>query len=297
MRKILALALTVLTVFCLAAPARAERLVLTDMAGREVSLEGPARRIVALQPGDCEILFAIGAGGLLVGRGEYCNYPEEVIDLPSAQSGFEINVEQIIALEPDVVIMTKMAQREEDAKKLEEARISVIISDAQTIGGVYAGIELLGRVTGFEEEAGRLIGEMQASFAQIKEKAGGTPGGSIYFEASPLEYGLWTAGAGTFMDEIAQMLNLANAFADLTGWQPVSEEQVISRDPDYIVTTAIDFGLGLTPVEEVLSRPGWSGMKAVKSGKVFNADADAITRPGPRLAEAARDLYDFIYGQ
>lgn len=297
MRKILALALTVLTVFCLAAPARAERLVLTDMAGREINLEGPARRIVALQPGDCEILFAIGAGGLLVGRGEYCNYPEEVIDLPSAQSGFEINVEQIIALEPDVVIMTKMAQREEDAKKLEEARILVIISDAQTIGGVYAGIELLGRVTGFEEEAGRLIGEMQASFAQIKEKAGGTPGGSIYFEASPLEYGLWTAGAGTFMDEIAQMLNLTNAFADLTGWQPVSEEQVISRDPDYIVTTAIDFGLGLTPVEEVLSRPGWSGMKAVKSGKVFNADADAITRPGPRLAEAARDLYDFIYGQ
>ncbi len=297
MKRILALALSFLSVFCVAILVRAEAFVLTDMAGREISLNGPAQRIVALQPGDCEILYAIDAGGLLVGRGEYCDYPEGVLALPSVQSGFEINLEQIIALAPDAVVMTKMGQREEDVKKLEEAGIAVIISDAQTIQGVYTAIGLLGGATAREEEAGRLIGKMKASFSQITEKARGYLGGSVYFEASPLEYGLWTAGADTFMDEIARMLNLSNVFSDLKGWQAVSEEQVLAREPDYIVTTAMYFGTGLTPVEEVISRPGWKGMKAVSGGNVFNAYADTITRPGPRLTEAAQELYDFIYGQ
>jgi len=297
MKRILTLALAFLFAFSLSIPAYAEALALTDMAGREISLTEPAQRIVALQPADCEILFAIDAGGLVVGRGEYCNYPAEVLAVPSVQSGFEINLEQIIALAPDAVVMPKMGQREEDAKKLEEAGIAVIVSDAQTIQGVYTAIGLLGRLTGREEQAGRLAEEMRESFAQITQKAQDYKGGSVYFETSPLEQGLWTTGADTFMDEIAGMLNLTNIFSDLKGWQAISEEQVLSREPDYIIVIPMYFGTDMTPVEEVLSRPGWKGMKAVSGGKVFSADLDAISRPGPRLADAAIELYNFIYGQ
>ncbi len=288
----------VLALLLLMMPAVAESsLVITDMLGREVTLAGSAKRLVALQAGDVEILYAIGAGDLLVGRGEYANYPAEALEVPSVQSGFEVNFEQIIALNPDVVIMTKMGQKEEDVEKLSEAGIATIISDAQNIAEVYQAIGLLGQVTGQTENAHELIIKMQDGFDKLTLKAADKTGVSIYFEASPLQFGLWTTGKYTFMDDIANILNLKNIFDDLEGWAGVSEEQVLTRDPEVIVTTAMYFGEGQTPQEEVLSRPNWAQVKAVANNKVFNADADAITRPGPRLVEAAEALYAFVYGE
>ena len=295
--RILSLFLALVIALSLTPAMQAETLEFTDMADRAVKLDKAVQRIVALQPADCEVLFAIGAGDLLVGRGEYCDYPAEVLEVPSVQSGFETNYEQIIALAPDVVILTKMAQSVEDIKKLEEAGITVIVSDAQSIQGVYSAISMLGQITGKADEAAELVASMTLSFAELAEKAKDKEGGSVYFEVSPLAFGLWVAGAGTFMDEIATILNLKNAFDDIEGWQAISEEQVLTRDPDIIVTTTMYFGEGPTPVEELTGRTSWDSLKAVQNGRVFNADADAITRPGPRLVEAAQAFYDFLYGE
>ena len=95
------------------------------------------------------------------------------------------------------------------------------------------------------------------------------------------------------MDELATMCGVTNAFADISGWQSISEEQVIERNPDYIVSIA---GMGDTAVEEILGRDGWGDISAVKNGNVYNADSNAISRPGPRLKDAAIELYDFING-
>ena len=116
----LALALTgLLSLGC----AAADSVTVTDMTGREVTLPERADRIVALTASDCEILYAVGAGDTLVGRGEYCDYPEEVLDVPSVQSGYDTNIEQIIALEPQVLLMSTMAQTQEQVDALEEAGI------------------------------------------------------------------------------------------------------------------------------------------------------------------------------
>ena len=269
----------------------------TDMTGREITLDAPATRIVALTASDCEILYALGAGDTLVGRGEYCDYPEDVQDVPSVQSGYETNIEQIIALEPQVVLMATMAQTTEQVEALEAAGVRVVVSDAQDIAGVYTAIELIGAVTGKNEEAAALVAGMKDSFAAIAAEAKGDGSKTVYFEVSPLEYGLWTAGKGTFMDELAQMVGLKNAFEDVEGWTAISEEQVLERDPDYIVTISMYYGEGPTPVEEIMGREGWQELKAVKNGAVFNADSNEISRPGPRLVDAAQALYDFVYGE
>lgn len=269
----------------------------TDMTGREITLDAPATRVVALTASDCEILYALGAGDTLVGRGEYCDYPEDVQAVPSVQSGYETNVEQIIALEPQVVLMATMAQTEEQVEALEAAGVHVIVSDAQDIAGVYTAIELIGAVTGKNDEAAALIAGMKDSFAAIAAKAEGDGSKTVYFEVSPLEYGLWTAGKGTFMDELAQMIGLKNAFEDVEGWAAISEEQVLERDPDYIVTISMYYGEGPTPVEEIMGREGWQELKAVKNGAIFNADSNEVSRPGPRLVDAAQALYDFVYGE
>lgn len=294
-RKLVSLLLCLALCLC-ALPVLAEDgVTVTDMKGREITLDAPAARIVALSPSDCEILYALGAEDTLVGRGQYCDYPEAVLEIPAVNSGAETNLEQILALNPQVVVMTAMAQTTEQVEALEKAGVKVVVSDAQDIAGTYEAIALLGKLVGKEAEADALITQMKDAFAAIAEKAENT-GKTVYFEVSPLEYGLWTAGKNTFMDELATICGLENAFADVEGWQGVSQEQVLARDPDYIVTISMYFGEGPTPVEEILGRKGWEGLKAVKNQQVFNADSNAMSRPAPRLVNAAQALFDFVYG-
>lgn len=282
-----------LTACASTAPAAPAGIAVTDMMGREVTLAGPATRVVALSAADCEVLFAVGAGDLLVGRGEFCDYPAQVLDVPAVQSGMETNLEQIIALKPQVLLMSAMAQTEDQVRQLEAAGIACVVSDAKDIAGVYTAITLIGALTGHETDAASAIASMQSTFDALAARAGELEGKSVYFEVSPLQYGLWTAGKGTFMDEIATMLGLKNVFADVTGWAEVSEEQVLQANPDIIVTVAMYFGEGLKPVEEILSRAGWQDLTAVKNGNILNLPNNELSRPGPRLADGAQALFDF----
>lgn len=277
--------------------AAGDSITFTDMTGRDVTIEGPVESIVAVTAADCEIIYALGMGGAMAGRGEYCNYPEEVLDVEAVESGSELNIEQIIALEPDVVFMGTMAQTTEQVEAIETAGIPVVVSDADTIDEVYTSIGVIGTALGKDAEAEALVADMQQGFADIEAKVDGSQEGkTVYFEISPLEWGLWTAGTGTFMDEIATLLGLENVFGDVASWAEISEEQVLERDPDYIVTSTMYFGEGPTPDEEIKGREGWQDLKAVAGGKVFLADNDSITRPGPRLVDAAETLYGQVYG-
>ena len=266
----------------------------TDMYGREIVLTEPVTRIVAMQPSDCEILCAIGCEDALVGVGQYCDYPASIAGLPVVQSGQETNIEEILALRPQVVLMNDMAASEDQVRQLEENGVRVAVSKAEDIRGVYYAIRMIGQLMGKEENAEAVITGMQETFDGIREKAAGE-GRTVYFEVSPLEWGLWTAGGGTFMNELADICGLTNVFAGVEGWAPVSEEQVIALDPDVIVTITMYYGEGPTPVEEILGRAGWQDISAVREGRVFNAsDSNALSRPGPRLKDAAEELFDFL---
>ena len=276
--------------------AQSAAVTVTDMMGRTVTLDAPAQRIVAITAADCEILYALGCGDKLVGRGAYCDWPAEVLDVPAVESGSLTNIEQIIALSPDVILMADMEQTEEQVSQLESAGIRVFVSNSETIGGTFDAIRMVGAIMGKQAEAEALVDSMNSVFDSIRANAHPDGEKTVFFEVSPLEWGLWAAGAGSFMDEIAEMLGLKNIFSDVQGWGAVSEEQVLERDPDYIVTVSMYYGEGPTPVEEILSRPGWDTLTAVKNGAVINLGNDELTRPGPRLADGAKQLYDFIYG-
>jgi iron complex transport system substrate-binding protein len=270
--------------------------IVTDMMGREVKLDAPAEKIVVLTAADCEILYAIGAGTTVVGRGEYCDYPEEVLSIPAVSSGDDTNTEQIIKLEPDIVIMSEMAQTEEQISALENAGVRVLVTNADNIDGTYQAIQLIGTVVGRENEAKALIDNMSQAFYEISQNAADRGSKTIYFEISPLEHGLWAAGRGTFMAELADMLGLVNVFNDFNGWGEVSQEHVIARNPDFIVTTTMSYDSSTDPVQEILGRAGWQDITAVKNGAVMqSANHDEMTRPGPRLVDAAKALYTFVY--
>ena len=295
-RKIIALLMAMLMAAgATAAMAEDAAVAVTDMYGREITLTEPATRVVALTAADCEILCAIGCEDALVGRGAYCDYPESILDVPVVQSGADTNLEEILALEPQVVLMSDMAQSKETVELLEQNGVKVVISDANDIAGTYTAIRMIGALMGKDAKAEALVSDMQATFDQIAAASENT-GKTVYFEVSPLQWGLWTAGSGTFMDELAAMCGLTNAFADVEGWAAISEEQVLERNPDYIVTITMYYGEGPTPVEEIMGREGWAELKAVVAGDILNADSNAVSRPGPRLKDAAIELYNFING-
>ena len=295
-RKLVSLFLAMLMVFGMAESLAEETgVTVTDMHGREVTLIEPATRIVVMQPSDCEILCAIGCEDAIVGRGQYVDYPASVLEIPVVQSGAETNIEEILALNPQVVLMNDMSQSEEQVRQLEENGVKVVVSSATDLEGVYYAIRMIGKLMGKDENAEAVIADMQSTFEEISANSR-NEGKSVYFEVSPLQWGLWTAGKGTFMDELAGICGLTNAFADLNDWASISEEQVLERDPDYIVTITMYYGEGPTPVEEIVSREGWGDLKAVKNGAILNAESNAISRPGPRLKDAAIELYNFING-
>ncbi len=293
-KKLVSLFLAVL-MLCGVISATAEdgAITVTDMHGREITLTEPATRVVVMQPSDCEILCAIGGEETIVGRGQYVDYPASVLEVPVVKSGAEANIEEILALNPQVVLMNDMDATEEQVAQLEENGVKVFVSKAEDIEGVYYAIRMIGKLMGKDAEAEAVVADMQATFDGIRADSAAS-GKTVYFEVSPLEWGLWTAGKGTFMDELAEMCGLTNIFADLEGWQAVSEEQVLERDPDYIVTITMYYGEGPTPVEEIKGRAGWGDLKAVKNDAILNADSNAISRPGPRLKDAAVELFNFI---
>ena len=296
-KKLMLLLLAALLALCLAtAAAESTSVSITDMYGREITLQEPVTRVVALSAADCEILCALGCEEMLVGRGAYCEYPASILQVPVVQSGAETNLEEILALAPQVVLMSDMAQAKEQVDMLENMGIHVVVSDGNSLEEVYEMIAMIGALVGREETAQVLVADMQATFADIAAKAGNT-GKTVYFEVSPLQYGLWTAGRNTFMDELASICGLTNIFSDVDGWGAVSEEQVLARDPDYIVTITMYFGEGPTPVEEILERSGWQGVKAVEAGAILNADSNTLSVPGPRLKDAALCLHDFVNAQ
>ena len=188
MKKYVSLFLALMLSLCLSCAA-GESLIISDMFGREVTLDGPATRIVALEPSDCEMLCALGCEDALVGRGKYCDYPPSVLELPAVQSGANTNLEEILALAPQVVVMSDMAHTQEQIDLLESNGVKVIGTDANSIEEVYENLRLLGVVMGKEAEAEEIVANMQATFDDIAAKSEKTDK-TIYFEVMPLEWGL-----------------------------------------------------------------------------------------------------------
>ena len=275
--------------------AQSGSITITDLMGNEVVFEKLPEKIIAMMPVDVEVIYALGAQDKLIAVGEYANYPEDTVNKTSVGTGMNTNLEELIGLEPDLIIIGHMAQTADQADRLKEAGIAVMSSNAQTIEDTYKTIVILGQVTGKTQAAEQIVKSMQEGLAAIKEKVKDKPVLNVYVEVSPLQYGLWTAGQGTFIHELLDILNVRNVFEEIEGWASISEEQVIDKDPEVILTTVgVGDGVG-NPVEDILERENWTSIQAVATEMVFMVNSDTTTRPGPRLLNAAQEIYALLH--
>lgn len=268
-----------------------------DSTGAKITFEKLPNKIISLLPSDTEIIYALKAQDKVIGVSNLSNYPDEASKKTQLDSGDKTNIEAIIGLKPDVILISKMTQTQAQVKQLQDAGIKVVVTDPKNIASAYDIINVIGKICGKDKEAGDMVTSMKKDFAMIKEQTKGVAKNKVYLEISPLQYGLWTCGKGTFQQEIMDMCGITNVFSDLNGWKSISEEQVINKNPDIILTTTDANGFSKDPIAEIKSRKNWSNISAIKNNKVFSINVDLISKPGPRLVLGAKALMKAIYGK
>jgi iron complex transport system substrate-binding protein len=256
-----------------------------DGVGNVITLESEAQRIVSLAPNHTEILYALGVGDRVVGVTEYCNYPPEAAAKPKVGDFITVDLEQVVGLEPDLVLATTMHMAE-TVPALQERGITVFVLDPQSVVAVLESIQKIGQLTDRESEAEALVADMQARIAAVQEKVQGAPRPKVFWELGPE---LFTAGPGSFVNDLITLAGGENVAGDADSpWPQLSVEAIILKDPDVIVLADHNYG---QTAEMVKERPGWEDIQAVREGNVIEiTDDDIVSRPGPRLVEGLEFL-------
>jgi iron complex transport system substrate-binding protein len=248
-----------------------------------VTIEEQPEAIVSLSATATESLFAIGAGEQVLAVDDQSNYPAEapVTDL----SGFEPNLEAIAGFEPDLVVAAYDPGGLVEG--LERLDIPVLLQDAAPdLDAAYDQIETLGVATGNVEGAESVITSMQAEIGRLVASVPGAEGATVYHELGP---DFFSATSETFIGSVYQLFGLVNiadaaaGAADAGGYPQLTGEYIVSESPDLIVLA--DTKCCQQTADKVSSRPGWSGIAAVSSGNIVEADDDIASRWGPRTVE------------
>jgi iron complex transport system substrate-binding protein len=264
-----------------------------DDEGTEVTVEAMPERIVSLAPSTTETVFALGAGDRLVGGTDYDDYPAEAADLTDVATFTGVIMEQVVALEPDLVLaagngFTPAA----DITTMRELGYTVVVLYAPDVATVMSDIELIGTTIGAAETAQALTARMRTQLDAIEAEAigmGTTP--SVFYEvdAGPEIYA--PAPDSFLADMIVRAGGRPITTAGPALWS-IPLEELLVADPEVIVLGDANYG---TCPDDVAARAGWEGMSAVVNGDVRAVDDVPITRPGPRLAQGLASLARAIH--
>ncbi len=271
-----------------ASPETAFPLTLTDGEGTEITLDAPPERVVSLSPANTEIVFALGAGDVLVGGTDFDDFPAEAADLPDVATFTGVLMEQVVDLDPELVLAAGNGfTPAPDIERMRELGFPVLVVYAETVDEVLTDIELIGQAIDREEEATDLTAGMRDRMEEVTtapRDSGEEPRVFYQIGSEPEIYG---PAPGSF---IADMVRLAGG-EPITTSDPaifsIPVEQLVTADPEIIVVG--DAAYGVCP-EQVAARPGWREMTAVREGAIRPIDDTIVTRPGPRLAEGLASL-------
>ncbi|HEX6329513.1 MAG TPA: ABC transporter substrate-binding protein [Jiangellaceae bacterium] len=252
-----------------------------------VEIEEPPERIVSLSPTATEMLFAIGAGDLVVAADEYSTYPE---DAPTTDlSGFTPNIEAIAAYDPDLVVAH--TDPGDLASSLAEIGVPTLMHPAAaTLDDTYTQLEQLGAATGHVGEAAAVVSQMQGDIDALVASLPPRDEPLTYYHE--LDVTFFSVSSDTFIGQLYGLLgmqSIADEAGDESGGYPqLSPEFIIEADPD-VILLADAACCGVDPTE-VANRPGWEQLSAVQAERIISLDEDVASRWGPRVVEFLENL-------
>jgi len=276
-------------------PAVAFPATLIDDEDTTVEIAAEPQRIVSLTPATTEILFAVGAGDRVVAADDGSDYPEAAAALPDVASFNTVDVEQVVNLDPDLVLAGGLGFTPADAiTQLRALDIPVMVVYAPSVQGVYDDIEMIGGAVGEAEAAVDLMASMRDEIDAISGAvaAAGSPP-RVFYEIGydPATGAIYAPADKSFVAEMVTLAGGDTITGDPNTYE-IALEKLIERDPEIIVLGVNQFYMP-TP-EEVAARPGWTVMTAVAKDDVRTVRDIEITRPGPRLPVGLRNLAGVI---
>jgi iron complex transport system substrate-binding protein len=269
-------------------------ITVTDDLGNVVTIEKEPQRIISLSPANTETIFAIGQGDKLVGRTEYCNYPEEALTVASIGDYNAPNLEKIIQLEPDLILASEFVS-DEIYQQLEVTGAKILVFAPASVEGIMNNIIMTGEVTNANDQTAIVVEKMATDRQDIIEQAKTAEvQKSVFIDVGDF----FSAGQGSMLNSILENINAKNIASDSnTPWPQLTTEEIIASNPDVYIS------LYSTP-EEVKAVPGFEAITAVKDNAIgyyafLTPESDLVQRPGPRIVEGmallAHDVYPDIF--
>ncbi len=274
-----------------------ETRTVTDGLDREVSLSGNPERVVTTIVSTTEIALDLGLDEKLVGVPDLVKYLSYAPDLQEKAEekekvgGFSLSMEKIASLDPDLVLVDASAQKD-SVSKLEDLGASVYAAGSKNIDEVRETILEIGYLTWTQDRAQEIVGEMVYKEAQLEEAVRELERRKSTFYT--ISERMYTAGENTFVGHALELAGLNNVFSDLSGFKPVSAEEIIDRNPGLIIATE-DMGLS---VEDLKNETGLKNVKAIEEENVLllsQGEDSMINQPGTKIVDGAINLFEKVY--
>lgn len=282
-------ALLVVIVLLACLPATVSAITVTDDAGTNITLKTMPLRIVSLSPSNTEILAALGLIDRIVGVTDFCDYPPQVMNKTRIGGYSSISIEKVAAIKPDLVIASDKTPKE-TVSRLREIGLTVILVAPKNVDHVIRDIRMVGMITGTDTEAENLAANITRRIAKSSDVSGtNSPTVAHVVYIKPL----YISGNTTMQNDIISRTGGINVFGSRNGWGTVSLEEFLLANPDIIIVSGgggMDASAQDVILNEFVSNPQYASLSAVKNHHVYAINADIISRPGPRIADAAEGV-------
>lgn len=257
--------------------------------GDEIVLEAEPKRVISVGPNITELIYSLGEGEKLVGRTEYCDYPNEVLSVDTIGTLYTPDMEKILSLEPDLVIASAFF-KEESKTQLEEFGIPVLVLFEETdVTGVYRMIDTMGTALNAKDAAQEVVADMKSRIEAVEEKIKDAEPVDIYYVVGFGEAGDFTAGGDTFIHGILTMAGGRNIAEEVNGWS-YSVERLLEADPEVILLSEGEYDgfVAMAPYRE---------LSAVKNGKIYTIDVNMLDRQCVRNADAIEEIAQMLHSE
>lgn len=279
-------------------------ITLTDDAGRSVEIAAAPERIVSLAPSNTELVCAIGACDRLVGVTDADDHPPEALDVEKVVIQTAVDVEKVVAAEPDLVLAAGNEQTPTEViEQLDELGLTVMVLYPESLDEVYADIELVAEALGEPSAAAELVDDLERRADAVVETVADAERPRTFYEVFYSDAAIYTAGEGSFIAELVSLAGGEAVTGDAQGL--IDVEEIVTADPELILLGGASYDPSLTDAETAIqtvsARPGWAELAAVRQGRIVPYTEDVVTtRPGPRIVDGlealARAIHPDLFG-
>jgi iron complex transport system substrate-binding protein len=252
----------------------------TDEVGRTVRVAVTPQRIISLAPSLTETVYALHAEDRLVGDTVYCDYPADAQKKTKVGGVIDPNLEQIAALHPDLVLVTKGVNRLETVRALDVLGIPSYATDPHTVEEIISSTRKLADVLNVPDTGKEISEELQDRLEGLQAKLSAVPSKRVFFVvwAEPLI----SVGKDTFIADALRKAGAVSIVESTQDWPQISLEELAKQQPEYLVFAASHTNTGDRSFDELKDRAGWRILQAVQKRR-FAVISDAVIRTAPRL--------------